>query len=335
MKILRKLLFPFALLYFAITSIRNFFYNTGIFKSKTYPKPIIVVGNLNTGGTGKSPMTMLLIDFLHKNYKLAVLSRGYKRKTKGYIELTTSSTADEVGDEPLQFKTNYPDIRVAVCADRQYGIAQLLENSDLVLLDDAYQHRKVKGSFYILLTSYGDLFSEDYLLPAGNLREARVGAKRADCMVVTKCPIDVTDKEKQEIQAKLQAYAKVPVYFASIAYADFIRNNKEEKPIQSLENKSFTLVTGIANPKPLLTHLDRLGFSYKHKAYPDHHPFTESELEGLKQEEFLLTTEKDFMRLQGKLGKIPLYYLPIQTVIQDQQEVFTKEIEKHIQTYAS
>lgn len=335
MKILRKLLFPFSLIYFAITSIRNFFYNTGIFTSQAYPKPIIVVGNLNTGGTGKSPMTMLLIESLIKENTLAVLSRGYKRKTKGYIELTAKSTAEEVGDEPLQFKTNFPNLSVAVCADRRYGISKLIAKADFVLLDDAYQHRKVKGSYNILLTSYGDLFADDYLLPVGNLREPRSGAKRADCMVVTKCPINLSDNEKKHIRIKLKKYNTAPIYFASIAYADVVKSKKEELSINSFTKRPFTLVTGIANPKPLLAHLNKLGLTYKHMAYPDHHPFTESELKELQQQECILTTEKDFMRLQGKVASVPLYYLPIKTVIQKEQEAFLNQVINHIRSYDS
>lgn len=334
MKLLRKLLFPFSLLYFAITSIRNFLYNTGVFKSQDYPKPIIVVGNLNTGGTGKSPMTMLLIENLTDLFKISVLSRGYKRKTKGYIELNMSHTADEVGDEPLQFKTNYPEVPVAVCADRRYGIAQLIDRSDLVLLDDAYQHRRVKGSFNILLTSYGDLFADDYILPTGNLREARSGAKRANCMVVTKCPMNLSDNEKNTIRRKLQKYNAVPIYFASIAYADEIRSKENTEPITFLKEKPFTLVTGIANPKPLLTYLDKMGLTYIHKEYPDHHPFSDKEIEELHDESFILTTEKDYMRLQGSLSAVPLYYLPIKTILQE-EDVFIKAVVRHIQTYDS
>lgn len=335
MKILRKLLFPFSLLYFAITSIRNFLYNTGILTSQDYPKPIIVVGNLNTGGTGKSPMTMLLIASLSQRYTISVLSRGYKRKTKGYIELQTSHSAAEVGDEPLQFKTNYPAVKVAVCADRRYGIAQLIDSTDLVLLDDAFQHRRVKGSYNILLTSYGDLFANDYILPVGNLREARSGAKRADCVVVTKCPMNLSSNEKNTIRRTLQKYHSGPIYFASIAYADEIRSSENKEPISYLKNKPFTLVTGIANPKPLLEHLDSLGLTYTHKAYPDHHPFSEKELEELRSEERILTTEKDYMRLQGKLGSVALFYLPIKTVIQEEQEAFVSEVLQHVRAYES
>ena len=335
MKILRKLLFPFSLLYFAITSIRNFLYNKGILTSQDYPKPIIVVGNLNTGGTGKSPMTMLLIESLSKLYTISVLSRGYKRKTKGYIELRTTHSAVEVGDEPLQFKTNHPNVKVAVCADRRYGIAQLIDSTDLVLLDDAFQHRRVKGSYNILLTSYGNLFANDYILPVGNLRESRSGAKRANCIVVTKCPMSLSDNKKNAIRRKLQKYHSGPIYFASIAYADEIRSSENNEPISYLEDKPFTLVTGIANPKPLLEHLNKLGLTYTHKAYPDHHPFSEKELEELRGEVRILTTEKDYMRLQGKLGSVPLYYLPIKTVIQEEQEAFVNEVIQHVRSYES
>src|SRR5690625_3363842 len=280
-------------------------------------------------------MIMLLIESLSNLFEISVLSRGYKRETKGYIELNTQHTADEVGDEPLQFKTNFPKVPMAVCADRRYGISQLIDRSDAVLLDDAYQHRKVKGSFNILLTSYGDLFCDDYILPVGNLRESRSGAKRADCMVVTKCPINLADNEKNTIRRKLQKYNSVPVYFASIAYADEIRSEENKEPITYLKNKPFTLVTGIANPKPLLAYLDKIGLNYTHKAYPDHHPFSDKEHEELKKEAFILTTEKDYMRLQGKIQSVPLYYLPIKTVIQEEQQAFIEEIVQHIQTYDS
>lgn len=333
MKILRKLLFPFSLLYLIITSIRNLFYNTGVLKSQSYAKPVIVVGNLNTGGTGKSPMILLLIEALNKKYKLAVLSRGYKRKTKGYIELSNKHTAEDVGDEPLQFKTSHPDLKVAVCADRRYGISQIIDTSDVILLDDAYQHRKVKASYYILLTSYGDLFANDYLLPVGNLREARLGAKRADCIIVTKCPSNLAQNEKQLIRNTLKKYSSKPVYFAHIAYAEELRNQTSIKPIASFQDKNFTLVTGIANPKPLLEHLDSLKLSYNHMSYPDHHAFTEKELIELQKLDCILTTEKDYMRLKGKLKDVPLYYLPIKTVIQDEYIDFVQDIEAHLRTY--
>lgn len=333
MKILRKLLFPFSILYYLITSLRNLFYNNGILKSQSYEKPIIVVGNLNTGGTGKSPMTIFLIETLHTLSRVAVLSRGYKRKTKGYIELTTEHTAEEVGDEPLQFKTNYPDLFIAVCADRRYGISKLLDKADLILLDDAFQHRKVKGSYYILLTSYGDLFVQDYLLPMGNLREARRGAKRANCIVVTKCPKNLSWIEQKAIVQRLEKYASCPIYFSSIAYADFICNVSLKLPIANLRDKTFTLVTGIANPRPLIEHLDALGLVYKHLEYPDHHLFTRKEILELQEQDCILTTEKDFMRLKDELDAEKLYYLPIKTVLQEEQS-FIDGVLQHIKSYS-
>lgn len=333
MKIFRKLLFPFSILYYLVTRIRNFFYNKGILKSQSYKKPIIVIGNLNTGGTGKSPMTLLLIEALHSMWKVAVLSRGYKRKTRGFIELTKKHQADEVGDEPLQFKLNYPDIPVAVCANRNYGITKLINKVEVILLDDAFQHRKVKGSYNIVLTSYGDLFTDDFLLPTGNLREPRKGASRADCIVVTKCPKQILDEDIKQIKNKINKYYSGEVYFTSIAYSNIIYGDKKKRSIEVLKNKSFTLVTGIAKPEPLIQYLNNLGLNYNHLEYPDHHPFTDKEIRELQHAGFILTTEKDYMRLKDRLELEEFYYLPIKTVFLKQEEEFFKTIFTHLQTY--
>lgn len=334
MKFLRKILFPFSFLYGSITCIRNLFYNIGIFKSQKYPRPILVVGNLSTGGTGKSPMTMFLIENLYKNHKLSVLSRGYKRKTKGYIELKTSHTAEEVGDEPLQFKTNYPNVPVAVCADRRTGIAELLKQSDMVLLDDAFQHRKIQASYSILLTSYGDIFTNDYILPVGNLRESRKGAKRADVIIVTKCPPNLSKQEQAKIRKAIQKVVDKPVYFTCIAYDEKIKNLETQQSLESLKSKKFSLVTGIANPRPLLGYLDSLGLDYEHNVFADHHNFSEQEIADLNTKDFILTTEKDFMRLQGRLDKPELFYLPIRTAFLENEEEFLKKIEANIASYS-
>jgi len=322
---LRKILFPFSWLYGGITALRNLLYNKGWLKSKTYTTPIICVGNLSTGGTGKSPMIELLIGFLKKDYKVAVLSRGYKRKTSGYKEVLKDSTAEEVGDEPLQFKNNFPEVTVAVCADRQKGIENLKVKSDVILLDDAFQHRKVKASTYILLTTFNDLYINDYILPAGNLRESRVGAERADIVLVTKCPEGVAYAKLQEIQYKLSLQPHQKIYFSKIGYDENIFGVTESLPLDYLKNKPFTLVTGIANPKPLVSYLKRKELKFEHSKYPDHHHFSSSEIMQLKKKEIILTTEKDYVRLQPKLGKFAVYYLPIKTIILKEQEEFLKE----------
>ncbi|PKA82266.1 lipid-A-disaccharide kinase [Ulvibacter sp. MAR_2010_11] len=334
MKLLRKLLFPFAILYGGITALRNYAYNKGWLESRTYKIPIICVGNLSTGGTGKSPMIQYLASFLMDEYKVAVLSRGYKRKTKGYREVSLNSSAWEVGDEPLQMKQNFPESIVAVCADRREGIEKLQKRADIILLDDAFQHRKVKASTTILLTSFPDLYIEDYMLPTGNLREFRSGADRADIIVVTKCPEGVAYAKLQEIQFRMDLKPHQKIYFSRIGYDDSIYGKAEIQSLDYLRNKPFTLVTGIANPKPLVDFLTRKQFVFTHEKFPDHHDFSDATIEKLKKKEIVLTTEKDYMRLQPKLEKFALYYLPIKTVILNEQEEFFVEtifdaIDKH------
>lgn len=325
MNLLRKILFPFSLLYGGITALRNYFYDAGWWESRTYDTPIICVGNLSTGGTGKSPMIEFLIDFLRKDFRIAVLSRGYKRKTKGFREVLLTSTAEEVGDEPLQFKQNFSETTIAVCADRRTGIEKLAPKADVILLDDAFQHRKVKASTYILLTPFNDLYCNDYVLPTGNLREFRKGADRADIILVTKCPEGVSYAKLQQIEQQLKVKDYQKIYFSKIGYDDFIFGPSETLPLQYLQNKKFTLVTGIANPTPLIDFLKRKEFNFTHEKFPDHHHFSDSEITKLKKNDIILTTEKDYMRLQPKLGKFAIYYLPIKTIILREQEEFFKK----------
>lgn len=331
MNLLRKLLFPFSLLYGGITALRNFLYNKGWFKSKSYKLPIICVGNLSTGGTGKSPMIEFLVSFLKDNHKIAVLSRGYKRKTSGYREVLKTSTVEEVGDEPLQFKQKFPEITVAVCEDRQTGIEKIEKIADIILLDDAFQHRKVKASLNILLTSYDKLYSNDCMLPAGNLREPKFGAKRADIIVVTKCPENLENSKIEAIKRRLKPKANQEIYFSKIGYNSEIKNSTESKPIDYLKGKKFLLVTGIANPKPLISFLKNEGLNFDENSFPDHHNFTVSEIEQLKNHKLILTTEKDFMRLQAVAKFTEIYYLPISTIFLNNAEVeFTNRIEREV-----
>ncbi|NND63813.1 MAG: tetraacyldisaccharide 4'-kinase [Flavobacteriaceae bacterium] len=322
---LRKFLFPLSIVYDGITSLRNFAYDQGWKHSKSYNKPVICVGNLSVGGTGKSPMIEYLIELLKKDYKVSVLSRGYKRGTKGYLEVKTTHSSEEVGDEPLQFKEKFPEVTVAVCANRQEGIEKLLPVSEVILLDDGIQHRKVTPYFTILLTPFDDLYVNDLILPAGNLRESKSGAKRADIIVVTKCPEHASYAKLQDIQYKLKPSSHQKVYFSKIAYDTHIYGSTETLPLHYLKDKEFTLVTGIANPKPLLAYLQGKGYKFQHKKYPDHHEFSEAEIERLQKLEIILTTEKDYMRLQSRLKKFALYYLPIKTSVLKEQQAFFNE----------
>ena len=331
MKLLRKLLFPFSVVYWIIMSLRNKFYDLGWLESKSYSFPLIAVGNLSTGGTGKSPMIEFLISNLKEHYKLAVLSRGYGRKSKGFKEVLVNSAAIETGDEPLQFKRKFPDVSIAVCEDRQLGIGLLEKDADLILLDDAFQHRKVRPSYTILLSTYGDLYVDDWVLPVGNLRESKSGADRADAIVVTKCPGEIGKAEMEDIRNKLNPKPYQRVFFTKIGYGNKIINESASKPIESLKYKQFTLVTGIANPKPLVAYLNDAGFDFTHKSFPDHHNFSLSEIEDLEKEDIILTTEKDFMRLQPLLKQAELYYLPIKTIFHGTSDKeFLDRIIQHI-----
>lgn len=324
---LRKILFPFSVLYDGVTRLRNLMYEKGIFESTSFDIPVICVGNLNVGGTGKSPMIEFLISILKDHYKIAVLSRGYKRKSTGFQLVEKHHTVEEVGDEPLQFKLKFPDVLVAVDANRRNGIKKLKEIATVVLLDDAFQHRKVKPFFTVLLSSYSDLYINDLLLPAGNLRESRAGVKRANCVVVTKCPENLSYAAQQQIQYDLNLETHQHVYFSSISYASVIQGKQDTKHLDFLQDKPFKLVTGIANPKPLVEYLKDLKLNFEHLEYADHHNFTEEEILKLDNENIILTTEKDFMRLKDEIKKAKLFYLPISVSFLNKEEGFIKRIE--------
>jgi tetraacyldisaccharide 4'-kinase len=337
MKFVRFLLFPFAILYDLITSIRNFFFNSGFLKETSFQTPIIVVGNLSVGGTGKTPQIEYLVRLLKDVYNISVLSRGYKRKTKGFVRLNENHTAKDVGDEPLQYFKKFSKITVAVDENRVEGVNNLVQQiaPEVVLLDDAYQHRKIKGSFYILLTKHDDLFTDDFLLPMGNLRESRAGAKRADLIIVTKCPFDLKEVEKNKIKRKLQRYKK-EVYFTTISYADKT-SGSQQLSLDDLKNIEVLLITGIANPNPLLEFLTKKEIKFTHLKFSDHHHFSSREIEEIQQKfeamsaanKLILTTEKDYTRLSRKLKE--LSFLEIKTRFLDGENKFNAIIKSHIQ----
>ncbi|ARV13759.1 tetraacyldisaccharide 4'-kinase [Polaribacter sp. SA4-12] len=336
MKFLRFLLFPFAIIYDVVTTIRNFFFEVGIFKQTSFKIPVIVVGNLSVGGTGKTPQIEYLIRLLKDGFKTAVLSRGYKRKTEGFVLLNDTYSAEDVGDEPLQYFKKFNNIDVVVDANRVAGITKLItdKSPEVILLDDAFQHRKVKGSFYVLLTKYDDLFTDDFLLPTGNLRESRSGAKRADVILITKCPTNLTEASKNKITEKLKKY-NTNVFFTTISYDESTSGNKSVL-VDDLKNYEVLLITGIANPNPLLSFLSEKNVSFKHLKFPDHHNFTDKEISTIKKEyadlksskKLILTTEKDYVRLETSIEE--LSFLGIQTSFLAEQEAFNSIIKNHI-----
>lgn len=332
MKNLRKILLPFSLLYAAITGFRNFLYDKGIKKSTAFSFPVIAVGNLSVGGTGKTPMVEYLIRLLSNKYEVAVLSRGYKRKSKGFYLANYKTTIEEIGDEPFQYHSKFKNIHVAVNADRVEGVKKikaLVPKTQMVLLDDAFQHRKIKAGFYIVLTAYNDLYFNDLVLPAGNLREPKSGVKRADVVVVTKCPNNLSEREMQQIKSRIDL-ENHKIFFSTIKYHHSVTNNVEEIQVNHLNN-NFIAVAGIAKPEYFFQHLnchknDCLTFS-------DHHFFSENELKNILLKangRKIITTEKDYMRLQHLLPINQLFYLPIKMTFIADENIFCEELLKKI-----
>jgi len=334
MNVLRKILFPFSILYGFITAIRNFLFDINVLKSYSFAVPTIVVGNLSVGGTGKSPQIEYLIRLLSPQYKVATLSRGYKRKTEGFVLADTNATAATLGDEPYQFFSKFKSIQVAVDTNRKNGIEMLLSQKskpDLILLDDAYQHRKVKGGVYILLTTYNDLYCDDYMLPTGNLRESRSGAKRASIVIVTKCPPDLGTIEQAKIKAKLKLEQQQQLYFSCIAYDDFVFSGQSSIDIKLVLKEPKILVAGIARPDPFFNFLKQDGDLCL--SFPDHHDFSTSDIEMIKEKagnKMIITTEKDFVRLKGRLPVEQLFYLPIQSSFINEGANFNKTIYDYV-----
>ncbi|MEJ0030778.1 MAG: tetraacyldisaccharide 4'-kinase [Bacteroidota bacterium] len=315
---LRLLLFPFSIIYDLITRSRNYLYNIGHKSSFRFDVPVISIGNLNAGGSGKTPMTEYIIRLLSTNHKLATLSRGYKRRSKGFRIANSKDNATTIGDEPYQMFLKFgKNVVVTVGEDRAYAIPNILqdhEDLDAILLDDAFQHRSVNPSFSILLTDYNHPFTSDYVLPAGNLRESRRGASRADVVVVTKCPSQKLDIDTLTKDIRKYAGDK-PVFFTTFKYRDLI-------PFGNLSSPSgrVILVTGIANPDPLVNHLKQHFEILKQFRYADHHSFTESDINDIHYEAHqisdacIVTTEKDMVRLRslGSVPKHPWFYIPIE-----------------------
>ena len=321
---LRYILLPIVPIYYLVTWLRNRLYDLEIKKSSSYNFPVICVGNLSAGGTGKTPMIEYLINLLKDDYFIATLSRGYKRKTEGFQLANKDATAESIGDEPFQFYNKFKnDILVAVDTDRNNGIKQLrsIDNlPEIILLDDAFQHRKVKAGFNILLTTYSHPYFKDSVLPTGNLREPRNGAKRAHIIIVTKCPNDLSDTEKNTILQQVNPETNQHVFFSSISYSNTIISCETTKPIENLDD--FTLVTGIANASPLVRFLNEKGLKFEHLNFKDHHEFSKQDILELNKRALIVTTEKDFMRLkQYESLRDKLFYLPISVMINDEVKI--------------
>ena len=339
MNLFRYFLFPFSFLYYIITLIRNLFFDWGIITSQKLQEPSICIGNLSVGGSGKTPMTIYLTNLLKTDFQVQILSRGYGRKTSGYKEVNLDSQCDDVGDEPLLYKKRFKaEVMVVLAEKRSIGANELLKKqtkNSILLLDDAFQHRSVNTGFSILLTPFQQIFTSDFLLPVGNLREARCGAKRADCIVITKCPESIEAAHKNRIIECMQKYSK-PIFFSSIEYGELISFGAKRTSFETV-----LLVCGIAQPETLIIEL-RKKYKVEVLLFADHHNFDSSDIKGIHQKfntfvgdgVAILTTEKDYVRLQTKLTAdeletYPWYYLPIELKIENEDE-FNFLIKKYV-----
>ncbi len=337
MNILRIIVFPFSLIYGLIMVFRNKMFDWGILPSDTFNVPVIIVGNISTGGTGKTPHTEYLIEMLYNKYNVAVLSRGYKRNTKGYIEAKPQSNVSDIGDEPFQLYKKYKDnIILSVDEKRKRGIKNLLKSYpgiDVILLDDGFQHRYVKPALNILLTDYRNLFTEDFILPTGNLREFRSSAKRADLIIVSKTPDIFSPIDKDILLNKLKKFKTKPILFSYIDYGELQPVNSKCKNNKISKIKSIVLLTGIANPSSLEEHLKKISDELYMLKYPDHHRYTKKDIDQIvafyedifSGDKAIVTTEKDLMRLKepaymDALAEIPLYYIPIKIKFHEKGE---------------
>ena len=325
LKPIRILLFPFSLLFGLAVWLRNWLFDNNILKSSSFNLPIICVGNLSAGGTGKSPMVEYLLKTFSPIFNIAVLSRGYKRKTTGYALAHEESTALEIGDEPMLFHIKFPHVSVAVGEERLVAIPQLLHDkpgTQAIVLDDAFQHRSVKAGMNILLTDYNNLFTRDWYLPTGDLRDSLNSYKRGDIMIVTKCPPDLSTEEKSDLQTELNPKPHQHIFFTTIDYGSpYHIIHKHETVIDN--SVEVLLVSGIANPRSLKKFLLDNSRTYYEILYSDHRIFTIDDLREIKNRfnsiqaprKIILTTEKDAVRLvkfEQELKDLPVYVIPIQ-----------------------
>lgn len=343
----RVLLFPFAFLYGTAVKVRNYLYDNEIIQSIEFNFPVICVGNISVGGTGKSPMVEYLLRLLVHRYKTATLSRGYKRKTRGYVLADDKTSALDIGDEPMQFHIKFPEVTVAVGEERAIAIPQLLfdrPETDVIILDDALQHRTVKAGLNILLTDYNNLFTRDMFLPTGDLRDSKSSYKRADIIIVTKCGDNFGSAEKEKITSEIQPLARQHLFFTGIRYG--APYHIISRAIKRMSKETEVLLAcGIANPGPLKQYIQEESATYDAIYYRDHYIFTIDDLKEIRQrfekikaaDKMILVTEKDAVRLvkfAAGLKDMPVYVQPIETYfLFNESQRFNYLIEKFIQDF--
>ena len=351
MTLKKILLFPFAVIYGIITSLRNLLYDWKFLKSKSVDVHTICVGNLAVGGTGKTPHVEYLINILQNDFKIAILSRGYKRKTSGFIQATNTSTAFDIGDEPLQYKTKNPQLEVCVDANRVNGIKKILEFPEppkVVILDDAFQHRALNCELKIVISEYNNLYLNDCMMPAGYLRESKKGIERADIIIISKTPDKTTAIDIRNVIKDLKPLAHQQLFFTWLKYGELKGFQNPAETIDTLDDLfryRIVAFTGIGNPKPMITYLKEYASDVKHIQFPDHHSFTIQDIADVRAQldaieggnKIVVTTEKDAMRLRGTdlqdiANTLPLYVLPIEVDFKDKTQEFNDTIINYVRT---
>lgn len=325
LKSFRLLLFPFSILYGWVVWIRNQLYDRGILTVTRFNVPIICVGNLSVGGTGKSPMVELLLKMLAPEKRVATLSRGYRRRTKGYVLARSETTAIDIGDEPMQFHQKFPNVAVSVGERRVEVVPQLLfdrPDTQVIILDDAFQHRSIAAGLNIILTDYSNPYSRDFFLPAGDLRDSRSRADKADIIIVTKCPTSLTPTQAGKLEQELSPHDGQKLFFSTISYG-IPYGLTSHSPTPLHPETEVLLICGIANPEPLKKWLEQQVSGFEMMRFRDHHIFNIDDLKEIGQRfqemqsirKIILTTEKDAVRLYKfgqALGELPIFVLPIQ-----------------------
>lgn len=336
---MRFLLFPFFLIYALITYLRNILFDLNLLPSKKFNLPVISIGNLCVAGTGKTPHTDYLISIL-KNYNVAVLSRGYGRNSTGFIILDKSSNYEEVGDEPVQLKIKYPNCIIAVSKSRKLGITLILKkypNIDVIILDDAFQHRWIQPGLNILITTYQNPFYNNTLLPIGTLRESTAGKKRANMILISKTPRNSSLTEKNKLKNRLGLSSNQDYFFSYLKYLKWIPLFDNIQNYQQKYVESVTLVTGIANSKLLKKMLREKDYTINHIKYPDHYRFTKTDVTHIlnvfksnkSTKKVILTTEKDSVRLikfKAQFKRAPVYFIPVEIMFEKEKEFNTQII---------
>jgi tetraacyldisaccharide 4'-kinase len=352
---MRKLLMPLSFIYGIITTIRNILFDVGILKSKSFEFPIIGVGNLSMGGTGKSPHVLYIANLFKDNSKLAILSRGYGRKSKGYKNVEINDSAREVGDEPLQYKQQLNEVKVAVCEKRVEGVELILKESigtNLILLDDAFQHRYLKPTLNLLITDINSLFYDDFVIPAGNLRERKIGVKRAHAVIVSKTPLNFEVKQRNQITERIKRYGIENIFFSYMHYREeltFVAGGSVN--LDQIKEYAVFLVAGIAKPQPLIDFVSGNSKRLEFELFKDHHAFTVGDIIHLKKKfdkfaakqagkKIILTTRKDAVRLMIPellvlIKDLPIAIIDIEVKFHSYGSItFDRYIQNYVKTYS-